>query len=230
MQGRQGPQRAVQSGVISTHQMKNAMRISGLLSFCLGIALLYFANLELKVLLSFLLLGLLSIWAAIAYTNGKRPYGYEGFGDISVFIFFGIIAVLGTYYLQSQNWQMVNILPAVTCGFFSMAVLNINNIRDIESDLQAGKFSIPVKVGRSKAVIYHAFLLFGGLTTLLGFILINYESPFQFLPMLVTPLIIKNYLAVKNNNNSTALDPYLKQMALTTLLMVLLFGVSIILK
>ena len=108
-------------------------------------------------------LGLLSIVAAIAYTVGKRPYGYIGLGDFSVLIFFGLVGVMGSYYLFTKELTWFQILPALSCGFFSIGVLNVNNIRDIESDKKAGKFSIPVRIGRENAVRYHWFLIFTGL-------------------------------------------------------------------
>src|SRR5690554_4435762 len=136
---RQGPIRAVQSGIISSGEMKKAMLVFALLSFISGNLLLFIALNDLFVYLSFVALGLLSIIAAVTYTSGTKPYGYLGLGDISVFLFFGLVGVLGTYYLHTLEFSPQLVLPAVSLGLFSTAVLNINNIRDINSDAQAGK-------------------------------------------------------------------------------------------
>ena len=221
-----GPQRAVQSGAISPSQMKNAIFIFVVLCLVSGIMLLYTSfGFELKSFLFFLGLGFLSIIAAIAYTVGKKPYGYIGLGDLSVLIFFGIVGVMGSQYLFTKSFSVIQILPALSCGFFSIAVLNINNIRDIDSDRSAGKFSIPVRIGKERATKYHWLLLFGGLVSTLIFVLINFHSPWQFLFLLAAPLLFFNGKKV-SALPSQELDPLLKQMALSTLLFVLLFGIG----
>ncbi len=221
-----GPQRAVQSGAISPSQMKNAIFIFVVLCLVSGIMLLYTSfGFELKSFLFFLGLGFLSIIAAIAYTVGKKPYGYIGLGDLSVLIFFGIVGVMGSQYLFTKSFSVIQILPALSCGFFSIAVLNINNIRDIDSDRSAGKFSIPVRIGKERATKYHWLLLFGGLVSTLIFVLINFHSLWQFLFLLAAPLLFFNGKKV-SALPSQELDPLLKQMALSTLLFVLLFGIG----
>ncbi|MFM9838817.1 MAG: 1,4-dihydroxy-2-naphthoate polyprenyltransferase [Cyclobacteriaceae bacterium] len=226
--GRKGPQRAVQSGAISLKQMRNAVILFSILSLVSGILLLWFSfGSDWNGILTFFGLGLLSIAAAIGYTVGKRPYGYIGLGDISVLIFFGLVGVMGSYYLFTHEISWKEIFPALSCGLFSIAVLNINNIRDIESDKAAEKFSIPVRIGKDKAAKYHWVLLLGGLLNAIFYSVINYQSPWQFLFLLAAPLIIKNGISV-SSKPSTELDPFLKQMALTTLLFVLLFGIGIL--
>ncbi len=226
---RKGPSRAVQSGVISATQMKSAIVIFVLLCLASGITLLAVAfGMNWTAILFFLGLGMLSILAAVAYTMGRRPYGYIGLGDFSVLIFFGLVGVMGSYYLFTQNFSWREILPALSCGFFSIGVLNVNNIRDIDSDRQAGKFSIPVRIGKHRAVIYHWILIFGGLTCALTYNLLQYDSPSQFLFLLSAPLFLKIGIAV-GAKPSHELDPYLKQMALSTFLFVVLFGIGLIL-
>lgn len=223
---RKGPSRAVQSGAISAGQMKTAIIIFVLLCLASGISLLFISfGFDWNAILFFLGLGVLSILAAIAYTVGKKPYGYAGLGDFSVLIFFGLIGVMGSAYLFTKNVNWIQVLPALSCGFFSMGVLNINNIRDIESDRKAGKFSIPVRIGREKAVAYHWFLIVGGIVSALLFVILNYQSPWQLLFVASIPLFIKNGLSVQQKP-SGQLDPYLKQLALSTLLFVLLFGLG----
>jgi 1,4-dihydroxy-2-naphthoate octaprenyltransferase len=227
---RKGPSRAVQSGAISPGQMRAAMVVFGLLSFATGILLLFVAfGFDWKAILFFLLLGLLSIAAAIAYTVGRKPYGYAGLGDISVFIFFGLVGVLGSFYLFTKHITWIEVFPAITCGLFSVAVLNINNIRDISSDKKAGKQSVPVRIGRERAIAYHWFLLIGGLVSAAVSVILNPGSPWQWLFLLTVPLFIRNGLTVARVR-AEQLDPYLKQMALSTLLFVLLYGAGQLLR
>ena len=227
--GRKGPQRAVQSGAISVAQMKTAVVVFVFLCLASGISLLLISfGLNWNALLFFFVLGLLSIAAAIAYTVGKRPYGYAGLGDISVLLFFGLVGVLGSLYLFTKEVYWTDVLPALSCGLFSIAVLNINNVRDIESDRTAGKFSIPVRIGKNNAAIYHWVLLIGGISASLVYMIIHYQSPAQFLFLLTSPLLIRIGLAV-SRKPSSELDPYLKQMALSTLLFVVLFGTGFLL-
>lgn len=226
-QEREGPSRAVQSGAISKVSMRKAIIIFTLLSLGAGLGLLEAAfGWGSNNFWTFLIIGLLAILAAITYTAGYKPYGYAGLGDVSVLIFFGFVAVMGSAFLfeQQLNWHYV--LPSVSIGFFSVAVLNVNNIRDIESDVKAGKKSIPVRIGRIAAVRYHWFLLFVGTSTSLVYVLLNFTSFTQLLFVLALPLLFVNARAVKYKTNAQQLDPFLKQMALSTLLFVILFGIG----
>ncbi|MCW5910992.1 MAG: 1,4-dihydroxy-2-naphthoate polyprenyltransferase [Cyclobacteriaceae bacterium] len=226
--GRKGPQRAVQSGAISANQMRNAVILFTLLSLVCGLFLLWTAfGADWKALTLFLALGLLSIAAAIGYTVGKKPYGYIGLGDISVLVFFGIVGVMGSYYLFTQQITWKEMLPALSCGLFSIAVLNVNNIRDIESDRAAGKYSIPVRIGKEKAVLYHWFLLAAGLLSAVVYTLLAYKSPWQFLFLATLPLLVRNGQAV-HQKPAHQLDPFLKQMALSALIFVVLFGLGLL--
>lgn len=227
--GRKGPQRAVQSGVISSLQMRNAVVLFAVLCLLSGLGLLLIAfGLDWSALLFFLALGLLCIVAAIAYTVGRKPYGYAGLGDLSVLIFFGLVGVMGSLYLFTRRVDYVDILPALSCGFFSIAVLNVNNIRDIESDREAGKFSIPVRIGRDKAIVYHWFLLGAGTISAVVYTFLRYGSPWQFIFLPVVLLFVRNGVAV-SKLPAEQLDPYLKQMAMSTLLFVLTFGIGLLL-
>ncbi len=223
---REGPSRLVQMGKISLPAMRNAIVLLGVLSFLSGISLIFLALDSWQDVLFFLGLGLLSILAAITYTVGKKPYGYAGLGDISVFIFFGLVAVIGTYYLHTGSMMPLIWLPASSCGLLAVGVLNVNNIRDIESDQKAGKKSIPVRLGRKNAVVYHYLLISLSMSAALGYVLLDFHSLWQFAFLIVIPLLWKNTQAVSQKTKASDLDPYLKQLALSSLLFVLSFGLG----
>lgn len=223
---REGPSRLVQMGKISLKAMRNAIILLGVLSFLSGVSLILLALDSLQDILFFLGLGVLSILAAITYTVGKKPYGYAGLGDISVFIFFGLVAVIGTYYLHTGSMNFLACLPASSCGLLAVGVLNVNNIRDIESDRKAGKKSIPVRIGRTKAVIYHYCLIIGSISMALLYVFLSFNSLWQFAFLIVIPLLWKNTQAVSQKIKAVELDPYLKQLALSTLLFVISFGIG----
>jgi 1,4-dihydroxy-2-naphthoate octaprenyltransferase len=225
---RQGPSRAVQKGVITAQQMRNAMIVFSCLSLFSGLALLFIALREapVRTFWGFLGLGLLCILAAITYTAGKKPYGYAGLGDLSVFIFFGWVGVIGSNYLYTLQWEWLYLLPAASCGLFAVAVLNINNIRDIASDKATGKNSIPVRIGRENAVKYHWSILTVGMLCAILYAGFSGATFWNYLFLLSFPLIIINGLAVTKIHSPMELDPYLKQMAVSTLLFVLLFGIG----
>jgi 1,4-dihydroxy-2-naphthoate octaprenyltransferase len=222
---RTGPKRLVQDGIITANSMKRMIWFFAVLSLISGLLLLYISKLKAATFLIFLILGLFAITAAVNYTiSVKKPYGYKGYGDISVFVFFGLLAVLGSYFLQTMSLDVELLLPAATCGFFATGVLNINNIRDISSDRIAGKISIPVRIGFHSSVIYHGVLLFGGFLLSVIYIMMNFESSYQFLFLITLPLFYRNFQAVKNFGSIKLLDPYLKQLSISTLIFVLIFG------
>ncbi|MEM6964041.1 MAG: 1,4-dihydroxy-2-naphthoate polyprenyltransferase [Bacteroidota bacterium] len=223
---RKGPLRAVQSGTITSAAMLKAMVVFAVLSFIAGIWLLIEAIDSWETFLLFLGIGILAIIASITYTAGSSPYGYKGLGDISVLIFFGWVAVLGTFYLHTKmiDWWML--LPATSCGLFATAVLNVNNIRDIESDKKAGKITLPVRMGKVNAVRYHWFLLVMGVLTSVVYVAFHFQHAWQLLFLIVIPLLFINAKAVYQKTEPAELDPYLKQMAMTTLLFVITFGIG----
>lgn len=224
---RQGPVRAVQSGLISLPEMKQAMYLFGTLALIAGLALLYLAVQDWAIFGIFLGLGLAAIWASISYTSGSNPYGYAGFGDISVFIFFGLLGVYGTYFLHSLAWDDSVIWIGIALGLFSAAVLNINNIRDIDSDTIAGKRSIPVRVGKKAAIVYNWFLILGGNYCLFIFAFITKEWT-SLLALAIFPFMVKIGINVQKGKDSHAIDPNLKKMAISTLIWVVLFGMGLV--
>jgi len=225
---REGPERAVSSGAISGKAMKVAITVFAILAFISGVMLIIAGTGSIMTAVIFLVLGVVAIMASMTYTAGSNPYGYVGLGDLSVFIFFGILAVMGTYYLQTGYLNMSTLLPAISMGLLTVAVLNVNNVRDIESDKIAGKKSIPVRIGRSNAVAYHWMLLGGAVLAALIYTLFNYNSLLQFLFLVTVPLLIKNGRAVASIEEAMKLDPYLKQLAMTALLFVLTFGIGVL--
>ena len=228
---RVGPRRAVATGDLTKESMRRAMLITAMLSLVSGVWLLIEATHGANATLFwvFLMLGLLCIAAAVAYTNGKRPYGYAGYGDIAVLLFFGWVGVLGTYYLQTQTIDWPLLLPASSVGFFATGVLNINNIRDIETDAKTGKNSIPVRLGRGGAIRYHWLLLIGGMVCAVAYSLLTATEITDYLYLLAFPLFAANGRAVANHANPAELNPRLGQLALSTLLFVVLFGVGVLL-
>ena len=168
--GREGPRRAVQSGDISSQRMLLAVVITALLSIFSGLALLWiaFGQQAGQFFIVFILLGAAAILAALGYTAGIKPYGYAGLGDLAVLIFFGWVAVMGTYFLHTSRLDWDILLPATSCGLLAVAVLNINNIRDRRSDELAGKNTLPVRLGLQPARVYHWILLIGAVCAGLG--------------------------------------------------------------
>lgn len=223
---RVGPSRTVQDGQISMGEMKMAVVLFSVLSLALGLILIFISGLSALGVVFFLVLGAFAIISAILYTNGKLPYGYIGLGDLSVFLFFGLFGVIGTYYLQTKVLRWDIFLPAMSCGLLTVAVLNINNIRDIHSDQLAGKFSIPVRLGRKRASIYHSFLLILAFICSIAYVAMNNSGPKQFILLLLLPLLYVNARAISTKSQDQ-LDPYLKQMAITNLVFVGVFGIAV---
>ena len=150
---RVGPKRAVQSGEISQSEMKVGVGLFVVLSFIAACLLIYLSlpNLSIELLYFFSILAVLCVLAAIFYTMGKSAYGYSGFGDIMVFIFFGFVSVIGVFSLYGLSFEWLTLLPSITIGAWSTAVLNLNNMRDVENDAASGKRTMVVKIGYEKA-------------------------------------------------------------------------------
>ncbi|MEM6629336.1 MAG: 1,4-dihydroxy-2-naphthoate polyprenyltransferase [Bacteroidota bacterium] len=223
-----GPERAIQSGAITPKQMKRAIIIFSLLTFLTGVFLTYWGTRYLPMVYfwGFILVGLLAIWAAIQYTVGKKAYGYYGLGDLFVFIFFGIIGVYGSYFLHTNTWNPLILLPASSIGFLCVGVLNLNNMRDMESDLSAGKMTLAVKLGLPSARIYHGILLLGALVLAFLFVYLQPKSHWQWIFMISLGPILLNLRKVFLIQDPRAFDPLLKQLALSTLLFAVSFGLG----
>ncbi|MBL0127308.1 MAG: 1,4-dihydroxy-2-naphthoate polyprenyltransferase [Flavobacteriales bacterium] len=226
---RVGPQRAVQSGAIPVAAMKRAMTACGTLAFLSGCVLITVALGFSAITLVFLILGLLAIGAAVKYTFGKNPYGYAGLGDVSVFLFFGIVGVCGTFYLHARFFEWPLLLPAAGSGLLSAAVLNVNNMRDIMNDAASGKRTLVVRMGSTNAKVYHVALVIGGVLCLTSFILLANESAWHWTFLITLPAFFIHLKRVLSNTEPRLLDPQLKILALTTFLTAILFSLGLIL-
>ncbi len=226
---REGPVRAVQGGEISRKTMLNAVSSFVLMSLTSGLLLLWVSfSKEPRYFFIFLLLGIAAILAAIFYTMGKKPYGYAGLGDVSVLIFFGWVGTLGSFFLHAKTFFPEMFLPATGIGLMAVAVLNVNNIRDIESDKKAGKLSVPVRLGRKNALLYHAVLLiFGQLSGILYLFLVEKDT-LAWLFLLNIPVSFVVFMGIKNAKSARETDKFLKKTALNALLYAVLMGIILI--
>jgi 1,4-dihydroxy-2-naphthoate octaprenyltransferase len=224
---RQGEKRMVASGIISPKQMKIGMIVTGVITFFLATFLIFIAFGNENFIISFIFFNLtiVSIIAAVKYTVGKKAYGYSGLGDVFVFLFFGLLSVLGSYYLFTHNLNWLLLLPAIAIGCFSTAVLNLNNMRDIESDTAANKNTLVVKLGIQKAKKYHAFLLLFGMACAIVYTALNYREPWQFLYFIAFIPFLLNIKTVFKNTVPRLLDGELKKVALSTFLFAILFSI-----
>ncbi|MGB0778038.1 MAG: 1,4-dihydroxy-2-naphthoate octaprenyltransferase [Flavobacteriaceae bacterium] len=230
-ENRIGPERAIQSGAISPNQMKSAIKITSMISLVLAIALIYlaFGYKQFWYALLFLTLGIASIWAAIKYTVGESAYGYRGLGDVFVFLFFGGLSVLGGYFLYDQHFIWNYCLPAISVGLLSTAVLNLNNMRDFNSDRASKKNTVVVKLGIKKAKVYHSLLILIPLVCSLWFNFnSNLNSPLNFLYLIAFIPLIIHLIKVWKTKDLKDLDPELKKVALSTFLYAILFGLAIL--
>ena len=224
-----GPLRAIQHGAITGEQLKMAVVILSALSFMSGAARSFYAYEGIEDLLVFLGLGVISIVAAITYTVGKKAYGYLGLGDLFVLIFFGFVAVIGVFYLQAHSLPLMIFIPAFGCGLLSVAVLNINNLRDINQDRKVGKNTLIVRIGSKNGRIYHAILLALVVVSYLIFAILNLEHWYNYLFLLAVPLLVKHGLFVYRHQDPIELRPILGQMAGLALITNLLFSLGIFL-
>ncbi|WP_070137419.1 1,4-dihydroxy-2-naphthoate octaprenyltransferase [Crocinitomix algicola] len=233
-EGRIGPERAVQSGIISRREMLSAIIVVSMLSLISGIWLLLeaFSFKFNAYFLIFFVLGLLSIAAAIKYTVGKKAYGYSGLGDLFVFIFFGLIGVIGTAYLLAGAFHWTMFLPAITMGCYSVAVLNLNNMRDRENDQKVGKNTLAVKLGHKKSKIYHySIFLIAYLSFPLPFIIEGLSSGFSLLFLTFIPSALIHFFHLKKVfkiEEPQKFDPELKKVAISAFVFALLFFCTIL--
>lgn len=229
---RVGPVRMVQSGAISPKQMKSAVILTSVLSFIAAGSLIYFGaqNMPNSIAWFYVALAVLCILAAITYTVGKRAYGYHGMGDLMVLIFFGFVSVLGVYSLYSKDFMLDMILPALTIGLLSTAVLNLNNMRDYANDAKSGKNTLVVKMGPNLAKLYHATLIIFAISSL-GIFITFFNEPFLYIGMLPAVMLLLHLRKVMQTTEAKKFDPELKIVALSTFaLSIFMFAMLIYLK
>ncbi|MDE6450825.1 MAG: 1,4-dihydroxy-2-naphthoate octaprenyltransferase [Odoribacter sp.] len=224
---RLGPIRSIQSGALTLKEFKRTILLFIILSACFGSALVYtaFSSLFNRDGLMMLALGAAAIIAAIKYTAGKGAYGYHGFGDLFVFLFFGLLSVTGSWFLMTQKLHFSIFLPATAIGLLSTGVLNLNNMRDIENDKTCHKLTIPVWIGLPKAKIYHFCLITGAFLAMTGYMFIGEFILRHGLFWLTLPLFIIHLKQV-SNARGRKLDSQLKVLSLSTLLFALLAGIG----
>jgi len=226
---RVGPTRTVQSGAIKPLEMKKAIAVCMGLAMVIGGLLIYEASqfINIGYLIAFLILGMLSIWAAIKYTAGRNPYGYRGLGDIFAFLFFGPVAIVGTYILHVHQMTFQPWLPAIGIGLFTAAVLNVNNMRDMDNDRNSGKITLAIKLGIVKAKAYHAFLTFGGIGCFIVYSIIYSDKWYQYLYLISSIFFLKILADIYKTKDIKLLDPYLKKTSIATFILSLLFVIFI---
>lgn len=225
-----GPQRAVQSGVLSGTEMKKGVIITAVLALLSACLLIYisFGKDKFGTSIIYLLLGIACVVAAIKYTVGKNAYGYKGLGDLFVFIFFGLVSVLGCFYLYGQVISLWVLLPAVAIGNLSIAVLNINNMRDLDADKKVGKNTLAVKLGKQGAKQYHYFIITVALLSLIVYALHADFKISQYFFILAYIPLVKHLIFVKNNHKPRELDSQMKVVALSTFLLSILFSLALL--
>jgi 1,4-dihydroxy-2-naphthoate polyprenyltransferase len=227
---RVGPKRAIQSGIITPQEMKKAIGLTALITLTFAVLLIYFAFKEsyLWYSLFFLVLGIVAIASAIRYTVGKSAYGYRGYGDLFVFVFFGMVSTFGVYFMFSKSIDWLLLLPATAIGFLSVGVLNLNNMRDEESDSKAGKNTIVVKMGAENAKKYHFFLVISAMVLVLLFAYLNDFHFDQYIFVVAYFPLISHLITVYKNKNPKLLDPELKKLAISTFLLSVLLALCLI--
>jgi 1,4-dihydroxy-2-naphthoate octaprenyltransferase len=218
----------VSSGAITPKQMKTAMISTTTITLLIALLLIYvaFGSKNFGYSILFFGLGIASIAAAIKYTVGNSAYGYSGFGDIFVFLFFGLLSVVGSYFLYTKMINFEIFLPAFSIGLLSTAVLNLNNLRDREQDKTNKKNTLVVKLGVVRAKKYHYFLIIGALITALIYTVLNFSSIYEFVFLVAFIPLVKNMITVSRNNTPAELDGELKKVALSTFLFAILFGIG----
>jgi 1,4-dihydroxy-2-naphthoate polyprenyltransferase len=216
---RVGPARALQSGALQKREMVIGVILTSLLCLVSGTLLLTEAislNEDVWRFLSFFLLGLYAIAAAIRYTVGKSAYGYAGFGDVFVFVFFGWIGAVGTYVLCTGNIDLHVFLPASSVGAMSTMVLNLNNMRDHVNDAACGKRTMVVKIGFRKAKLYHLSLYLMSCVFFALWMLVHPVSSLIWLPALSLGVVALHSLKVIKTHQPAELDGQLKVVAILT--------------
>ena len=227
---RVGPKRGLVTGAMTLEELKKGIIVVTAITIFSGIIAVGLAFLkEPMLLISFLGIGLLAIIAAITYTVGI-VYGYKGLGDISVFIFFGLVSVLGAQFMISKELTLESYLLASLSGFMSVMVLNVNNLRDFKSDILTGKNSLVVKMGLKGGKIYHLSLLILSLALILSLLIILSNLWASVLIILASILYVKSgVFCINPKNIDGVLDPMLKKTSIGACIINLTFSLIVLL-
>lgn len=225
-----GPKRAVHAGLLTPAEMQRGIIICTLLCLASGIALIIAGTRDLQIGYGvfFFMLGISAILSAVGYTVGKNAYGYRGLGDLFVLLFFGFTGVCGSYYLLAHLPHYSVLLPAFTIGVFATGVLNLNNMRDRDSDEQAGKRTLVVKMGLAWAKDYHSALIVLGFIASILYVLVNLHSSMQFLFIITIPLFRRHVSTMRKITSPAEFDPLLRQLAISTFIFSILFGLGMV--
>lgn len=225
---RVGPSRALQSGRLTAKELKIGIVITAVITFFIASVLIFiaFGNENFITSLVFFNLGIISIVAAITYTVGNKAYGYRALGDVFVFVFFGALGVMGAYYLFTLELKDYILLPAITIGLLSTAVLNLNNMRDRSSDVKMNKITLAVILGKGKVKLYHCALIILAFLSAVAYLIIKSDEIIAFVPLIAFIPLFFNLVAVIKNEDPARLDPELKKVALSTFLFSVLFFAS----
>ena len=213
-----GPIRLVASGLASASSVKLAALISCLIAAIAGLVL------AINISPWLLAVGAAAIWAAWGYTGGKKPYGYFGFGELSVFIFFGLVATVGSYYIQTEqfNWQIF--LLSMPVGTLSCAILAINNLRDLPQDKLVGKRTMAVRIGEKNTRVFFMLLLVTAQITALAAAGIN---PLALITLICAPITYRVVKQVLNGAVGSDLIEVLSKTAKLQLLMAILLAAAL---
>ncbi len=228
--GRQGPCYSLQVGGLTVREFRITIAVTAALCCVCGLLMVGFSygwqvGWQPAVLL---LLGASAIWAAMRYTLGKNPYGYRGLGDLFVFLFFGLVSVMGGYFVIRHTLSAWLLLPASAVGLFSVGVLNVNNIRDMASD-EGIRRTVPLRIGERKAKIYQTVLITSGCLLFFGYLLCQPATPWRWLSLVTLPLYAMHLAGVWKRSGKS-LDPMLPLLVITTFLLSLLAGFPIALQ
>lgn len=226
---RNGPVYGITAGRLTVRDLKVMIWLSALLSAASGLLMIWLSYGTLLCLdaFVFMILGFAAISSAMKYTLGKSPYGYRGLGDIYVFIFFGIVSVLGSYLVAAHTiptWYML--LPAASIGAFSVAVLNVNNIRDMETD-RATRVTLPVRMGETWAKVYQTVLVLAGWAAMCGYAFSRMYSLWHYLFVLTLPLFIWHLAGVWRGHGHS-LDRMLPLLVVATFFFAVLGGLGFV--
>ena len=226
---RQGPQYGLNSGEMTIKDMKLLIKIAVAVCVVSGLAMTWvsFGTIFEMAPILVLLLGAAAIMGAMKYTLGRNPYGYRGLGDLFVFLFFGIVSVAGSYFVAAHeisSWKIF--LPAAAIGFFSVAVLNVNNIRDMKTDA-VNRVTVAIRLGECRAKIYQTILIVLGWLSMIAFCLMRIFDPWHYLFVLTLPLYVIHIIGVWKRHDKD-LDPMLPLLVMSTFAFAALGGVGFV--